>query len=274
MTMIHMVFASIYLQYGIRNRESPEKRARLNELSNKHYHFALSKFFDLSTSKTLYDVQALTMLCVHTMRFPKSNTSSMLSHYTLGMAIELNLHRAWKKPGEETNLENELRKRIWWAILATATTLNGRMGRPMPIRLEDIDAEFPEMIADELLSKDGVDTTRTAPCHFEIGVVGFKISALFLEMFANIYCVRKDPNRYLPVVEALEEQLQIWRDSLPPSLKPRKAGQPEQEHAMFALYAEWMALEFSKLFLALNYTFYVLDQCSDRYERFRFLSLL
>ncbi|KAI1768143.1 fungal-specific transcription factor domain-containing protein [Hypoxylon sp. FL1150] len=243
-TMIHMVFASIYLQYGIRNRESSEKRARLNELSNKHYHFALSKWFDLSTSKSLQDVQALTMLCVHTMRFPKSNTSSMLSHYTLSMAIELNLHRAWKKPGEETNLENELRKRVWWACLSTAVTLNGRMGRPMPIRLEDIDAEFPEMIADELLSDDGVDTTRSAPCHFEIGLAAFKISALFLEMFANIYCVRKDPSRYLPVVEALEEQLQIYRDTLPPGLKPRKAGQPEQEHAMFILYAEWMALEF------------------------------
>lgn len=244
--MIHMVFASIYLQYGLRNREQPEQRARLNNLSNKHYHFALSKFCELSTSRTLYDVQALTMLCVHTMRFPKSNASGILSHYTLGIAIEINLHRAWKKPGEGTNLENELRKRIWWAIVATSVTLNGRMGRPMPIRLEDIDCEFPEMIADELLTQDGVDTTRTATCRYSIGVCSFKISALFLEMFANIYCVRKDPSRYLPVVEAIEEQLQVWRDNLPPSLQPRKAGQPEHEHTMFALYAEWMALEFSK----------------------------
>ncbi|OTA68413.1 hypothetical protein K449DRAFT_323440 [Hypoxylon sp. EC38] len=242
-TMIHLVFASIYLQYGLRNREQPEQRARLNELSNKHYHYALTKWFDLSTSKTLYDLQALAMLCVHTMRFPKSNTSSVLSNYALSMAIEFGLHRAWKKPGEPTNLENELRKRVWWAILSTVVTLNGRMGRPMSIRLEDIDAEFPEMIADELLTEDGVDTTRSVPCRYEIGVAAFKISALFLEMFANVYCVRKDPSRYLPVIEAIEEQLQVWRDDLPPTLKANPA-QLEHEQPMFALYAEYMALEF------------------------------
>ncbi|KAI1415034.1 fungal-specific transcription factor domain-containing protein [Hypoxylon sp. FL1857] len=242
-TMVHLVFASIYLQYGIRNREQPEQRARLNELSNKHYHYALSKWFDLSTSKTLYDLQALSMLCVHTMRFPKSNTSSMLSNYALSMAIEFGLHRALKKPGEPTNLENELRKRVWWAILSTVVTLNGRMGRPMSIRLEDIDTEFPEMIADELLTEDGVDTTRSLPCRYEIGVAAFKISALFLEMFANVYCVRKDPSRYLPVIEAIEEQLQAWRDELPPILQVNSA-QLEHEQPMFALYADYMALDF------------------------------
>ncbi|KAI1205665.1 fungal-specific transcription factor domain-containing protein [Annulohypoxylon truncatum] len=242
-TMIHLVFASIYLQYGFRNRENPEQRARLNDLSNKHYHYALSKWFDLSTSKTLYDIQALTMLCVHTMRFPKSNTSNMLSNYTLGLAIEIGLHRAWKKPGEETNLENELRKRTWWALLSTVVTLNGRMGRPMSIRLEDIDCEFPENIADELLSEDGVDTTRSLPCRYEIGVSAFKISALFLEMFANVYSTKRDPSRYVHVIEALEEQLEIWKENLPPGLRPNSAGQIEHD-SMFALYAEYMSLEF------------------------------
>ncbi|KAI2620480.1 fungal-specific transcription factor domain-containing protein [Hypoxylon sp. NC1633] len=242
-TMIHMVFASIYFQYGVRNREQPEQRARLNDLSNKHYHYALSKFFFLSASKTLYDLQALTMICVHTMRFPKSNPSNILSTYTLGMAIELGLHRAWKRPGETTNLENEIRKRVWWSIVSTSVTLNGRMGRPMPIRLEDIDAGFPEAIPDECLTKDGVDTTRSAQCRYAIGVCGFKISALFLEMFANIYCTRKDPSRYLTVIEALEEQLQAWQDDLPAGLKANSVGQPEHD-SMFALYAEYMALEF------------------------------
>ncbi|OTB01323.1 hypothetical protein M426DRAFT_323591 [Hypoxylon sp. CI-4A] len=243
-TMVHMVFASIYFQYGLRNREQPEQRARLNELSNKHYHYALAKWFDLSTSRTLYDLQALTMLCVHTMRFPKSETSNMLSNYTLGMAVEQGLHRAWKKPGEGTNIENELRKRIWWALVSTVVTLNGRMGRPMPIRLEDIDSGFPETIADELLTEDGVDTTRSLPCRFEIGVSAFRISALFLEMYCHVYCVRKDPNRCLPAVEALEEQLEAWRDNLPPTLKLSSVGQSEHDHSMFALYAEYMALEF------------------------------
>ncbi|KAI1334593.1 hypothetical protein F5Y15DRAFT_285477 [Xylariaceae sp. FL0016] len=242
--MIHMVFASIYLQYGIRNNDQPEQKAHLNDLSNKHYHFAVSKLFDLTTSRTLYDLQAMTMMCVHTMRFPKPDPSSMLATYSLGLAIELGLHRAWKSPGGETNLENELRKRIWWTVFSVAVTLNGRMGRPMPIRLEEVDTEFPEMVADELLTKDGVDTSRSAKCTYEIGVIGFKISTLFLEMYSNIYCARRDPNRYLHVVEELERQQQIWQDNLPDGLKFGDAEVSENENQVFALYAEWMLLEF------------------------------
>ncbi|KAI1076207.1 hypothetical protein F5B20DRAFT_557099 [Whalleya microplaca] len=239
-TMVHMVFASIYLQYGLRNQDLPKQKAHLNDLSNKHYHFAASKFFDLASSRTLYDVQALAMVCAHTMRFPKPGPSSLMTSYTLGMAIELGLHRAWKKPGEGTNLENELRKRIWWTLLGTSVALNGRMGRPMPLRLEEIDVGFPEMIADELLTEDGVDTTKPGKCIYEIGVMTFKITTIFLEMYANIYCARRDPDRYLLTVEALEEQLRTWRDDLPEGLKLTGA---ESDNPMLPLYAEYMALE-------------------------------
>ncbi|KAI0158294.1 hypothetical protein GGR57DRAFT_42818 [Xylariaceae sp. FL1272] len=241
---IHMVFAAIYLQYGIRGREQPEQRAHLNDLSNKHYHYALSKLYEVDSLRTLEAVQALSMLCTHTMRFPKPDSSSILASHALTMAVELGYHRAWKKPGEGTNLENELRKRVFWTILSTTIVLRGRMGKPMPIRLEDIDVEFPEMIPDELLTKDGVDTTRQGRCPFEIGVVSAKLSTLYLEMYANIYCARKDPKRYLAVVEGLEAQLQSWRDHLPDGLKIKETGSAESETRMSAIYADWSALEF------------------------------
>ncbi|KAI0006599.1 hypothetical protein F4779DRAFT_620429 [Xylariaceae sp. FL0662B] len=239
--IVHMVFASIYLQYGLRNQDLPKQKAHLNDLSNKHYHFAASKFFDLASSHTLSDVQALTMICAHTMRFPKPGPSILMTNYTLSMALDLGLHRAWRKPGEGTNLENELRKRIWWTLLGTSVALNGRMGRPMPLRLEEIDVEFPEMIPDELLTEEGVDTTKAGKCTYEIGVMAFKITMLFLEMYANIYCARRDPDRYLAVVEALEAQLKAWRDNLPNGLRLSGA---ENDNPMFPLYAEYMALEF------------------------------
>ncbi|KAK7757060.1 hypothetical protein SLS62_001078 [Diatrype stigma] len=241
--MLHMVYASIYLQYGIR-QEQPEQKSRLHEMSNNHYHFALGKFFDLATSRKLVDVQALTMIALHTSRFPKTDCSHMITCYALGMAIELNLHRAFKQPGEGTNLENEMRKRIWWCLAATAIANSGRMGRPMPIRLEECDAGFPEPIADELLTRDGVDTSRVLKCPYEVGVAAHKISALYLEMYSNVYAARRDPRRYLPVVEALEEQLQNWQDSLPESLKIDDLDRAEHEGHMFALYMKFLSNEF------------------------------
>lgn len=235
--MVHMVFASIYLQYGLRNRENPEQKARLNELSNKHYHFSLSKFFDLVTSRTFEDLQAMTLIAVHTRCFPKPDCGSQATWFCLWMAIELGLHRAMKKQGEGTNLENEMRKRVWWAILEMGVALNGRMGKPMSIRPEDVDVDFPEMIPDELLTKDGVDTSRTGKCTYEIGVSCFKLAALYWEMYSHIYCARRDPNTYPQVVEHIEARIDAWRESLPDSVKTTVVNESHNE--VFAVYMEY-----------------------------------
>ncbi|ORY55922.1 fungal-specific transcription factor domain-containing protein [Pseudomassariella vexata] len=233
--MIHMVFASIYLQYGIRNRENPEQRVRLNDLSNQHYHFALSKWFDLATSRTFADLQSLTIIALHTRCFPKPDCCSMLITYCLSFATELGLHRAVKKPGEGTNLENEMRKRVFWTILCIAVTLNGRTGRPMPIRLQEIDCDFPELIPDELLSKDGVDTSTTGKCIYEVGVAGFKISAILLDIFANLYCARRDYADYVNIVEELEARIRRWEEDFAELLKSTESDNP-----VLPLYAEGM----------------------------------
>ncbi|KAI1436815.1 fungal-specific transcription factor domain-containing protein [Xylaria sp. CBS 124048] len=243
--MIHMVFAAIYLQYGIRNWEQQvEYKSHLNDLSNKHYHYSLSKFFLLTSSRSLKNLQALSMLVSHTMRFPKPDSSCILATYAVNVATEMGYHRSWKKPGDGTNLENELRKRVWWVILSTAVMLNGRMGRPMPIRLEDMDVEFPQIIPDEQLTEDGVDTSIPGRCEYEIGVASSRLTTLYLEMFANIYCARKDPKRYIAVVEGLEKQLQSWRDHLPEGLKIGNSPSHERETRMSAIYADVSALEF------------------------------
>lgn len=240
--MVHMVFASIYLQYGLRNRENPEQKTKLNDLSNKHYHFALCKFFDLSTSKTFEDLQALTMIAVHTRAFPKPDCSSMVTWTCQGMAIELGLHRAMKKPGEGTNLDNEMRKRVFWTLIMMGVTLNGRMGKPMPIRLDEIDVDFPEMIPDELLTKDGVDTSRTGKCLYEIGIESFRAASIYLDMYATIYCTKRDPTVYPAIVEELEARITAWWDSLPDFLRASSDGEGHNE--MFALYAEYVYHEF------------------------------
>lgn len=241
--MVHMVFASIYFQYGLRNRENPEQKARLNDLSNKHYHFSLSKYFDLATSKKFEDLQALTMIAVHTRCFPKPDCSFTVTWACHSLAVELGLHRAMKKPGEGTNLENEMRKRVWWAIIEMGVALNGRMGKPMPIRLEEIDADFPEMIPDELLTKDGVDTSRPGKCLYEIGVVNYKLTAIYLEMYSHIYCARRDPSSYPQVVEELEARVNAWQAELPDSLRLTESS-TENQNEMFALYADYIVHEF------------------------------
>jgi hypothetical protein len=241
--MVHMVFATIYFQYGVRNPEEAEKRAQLNDLSNKHYHWCLGKLFDLACSQKLESIQALVLIALHTRSFPKPGCSSAVANYTFAKAIEMNLHRAVKAPDAITNLDNEIRRRNWWAILALVVTLNGRLGRPMPITLEEYDTEFPLAIPDDCLTADGVvDSSMIGRCDYMVGLMGFKVVPLYLEMYSNIYSVRRDPKKYASVVRSLEEGMQALQESIPDDLKP---GSCKSSGEVFALYTQAFCLEFS-----------------------------
>ncbi|EGX94569.1 C6 transcription factor FacB [Cordyceps militaris CM01] len=216
---VHMIFATILFQYGVRNWQQADQRHHLNDLSNKHFHFAVSKWHQLLLSRELEAVQALALMASHVRQFPKLGCGSFVAHAVLQRAIDFNLHRKFQQKGEKTNLMNEMRKRMWWSILMSVVSITGRRGYPVPIAVEEIDAEFPEPIADELLSDEGVDMSRTLPCPFEAAIAGFKITPIFMEVFSNIHSVRGDPQSYLSVVEALEEQLELWESELPKSLR-------------------------------------------------------
>ncbi|KAL4724646.1 hypothetical protein ACLX1H_008088 [Fusarium chlamydosporum] len=240
---VHMLFAMICYQYGTRNWQQVEQRTQMNDQSNKHYHFALSKFFELSCSRDLASVQAMAMIVKHTRAFPKPGCVSIIANLALQRALELNLHRESRKPGESNNLQHELRKRAFWVILTVYVAVVGRRGRPMPITVEEFDVGFPEPIADELLTDEGVDTSRDIPCPYWSGIVSFKIIPIYMEMYSNIYSVRRDARNYVSVVNALEAQIKKWEDELPNHLKMGHLDQTEQTR-MAAVYAKTWALEF------------------------------
>lgn len=216
---VHTIFATILFQYAVRNWQQADQRYHLNDLSNKHFHFALSKWHQLLLSRELEAVQALALIVSHARQFPKLGCGSFVAHAVLQRAIDFNLHRKNPESDTKITLENEMRKRTWWSILMSVVSITGRRGYPVPIAVEEMDVEFPEPIADELLSKDGLDTSRTVPCLFEAAIAGFKITPIFMEVFSNIYSVRGDPENYITVLEALEEQLTQWESELPASLR-------------------------------------------------------
>ncbi|KAF4423172.1 Transcriptional activator acu-15 [Fusarium acutatum] len=240
---VHMVFAIICFQYGTRNWQQVDQRAQMNERSNSHYHFALSKFFELTCTRDLASVQAMAMVVKHTRAFPKPGVVSIVANLALQRALELNLHRESRKPGEPNNLQHELRKRAFWVIMTVYIAVTGRRGRPMPITVEEFDVGFPEPIADELLSDEGVDTSRDIPCPYWPGIVSFKIIPIYMELYSNIYSVRRDARNYVSIVRALEAQIKKWEDELPGHMVIDHAEQTEQTR-LAAVYAKTWALEF------------------------------
>lgn len=248
--MVHMVFAIMFFQYAARNWEDAAQQASLNQQSNMHYHYSLSMFYQLACSHTVQDVQALTLICAHLRNFPKPGASWILCQTTMSLAIELGLHRSakrWAPDATPNRLDIEIRKRTFWAILTIHVTLSGKLGRPMPFRYEDFDVEMPEPIDDELLSENGLDTSRPGRCMHEIGLHAIRIIPLYMELYSTIYAVRRHPDNYIGTISKLEAKLRTWKEGLPPDLVNGEAGTNEQEGRVFALYAQMWTLEFRLL---------------------------
>lgn len=248
--IVHMVFAIMFFQYATRNWEDTAEQTKLTNQSNMFYHYSLGKFYLLSVSHTVQDVQALTMICQHLRNFPKPGASWFLTMTTLSLAIELGLHRSAKKWSAEHTpnvLDVEMRKRTFWAILAVHVTLSGKLGRPMALRWEDFDCEIPEPIDDDLISEAGLDISRPGTCRHQIGIQAWKLIPYFIEMYNKLYSVRRRPQTYMETVTSLESKIRAWRDALPPELTKGEAGENEQEGRVFALYAQSWALELKLL---------------------------
>ena len=239
--MVHMVMAIMYYQYAARNQSNEAQN--LNDKSNHHYHYATGHFYQLMASHTVQDAQALALICIHLRNFPKPGASWMVTNITFSLAFELGLNRsatAWNQETEKKSpLEIEMRKRIFWSILTLLVQISSKLGRPMPLRMNDFDIEVPDAIDDDLISDAGIDTSRPGQCAFRIGIEAMKLQPLFIEMYSTIYGVKRSEQKYIESVRRLDHELQLWRDSWPTELVPRSETNDRERRVYGAYLASW-----------------------------------
>lgn len=243
LVVAHIIMAFIYWQKAARNQGQVSSNDD-NKRSNLHYHFALSKFYELQTLRTVSAVQAMGYVAVFCRGFPKPGCSSIVAQLALRYAMDLDLHRAVKRPAGTTNLEAEIRKRTFWTILAILVTVDGRLGRPMPMTVDDYDVDFPEPIADELLTDKDINISQRGDCKIHPGLAAYRITPLMIEMYSNIYSMRRDPANYASVIKHLERRLDAWRDELPEAFRPPYADFPQTEMQIQPLFIQVMELDF------------------------------
>lgn len=234
-----MMLATLKYQIASRNGES-----HLMRESHKHYRYSLSFFKDLLHGHTLQDVQALAMVCQHVRNFPKPGAAWLLTSTTFNLAIELGLHRstkAWSGSSKLDTLEIELRKRIFWTLHALASNLSGKLGRPMPIAIEDVDVEYPEPV-DDCLPDEQRPPDAFHRCSFQVGIHTAKYTALSAEMYRSVYAVKQSSRGYEDAVRRLERKIRQWRSETPAEL--REPLRATKEDRIFALYLEFWHLEF------------------------------
>lgn len=218
----------MYFQLAKRGPGDDRQKAELNASSNAHYHHALSFYASLLSSRTLADVQALTLLGMHVRNLPKPGASWLLSSTLLNLAIEMGLHRSIKswppdvrRPGV---LEGEMRKRVFWGILLLHVTMSGSLGRPSAMRSEDLDAEQPDVIDDELLTDEGIDTSKTGHCNFLVGLQAMRAVPIYMDLYNSIYAVKRSRHNYVDTVKDLDRRIQAWTAQWPRELVRQSAS--------------------------------------------------
>lgn len=111
----------------------------------------------------------------------------------------------------------------------------------MPMTVEEFDVGLPEPLNDDALLEDGIDGSKAnMPCEWEAGLATFKMIPIMMEMYSNIYSVRRDTQNYKKIIYALEKDLNTWERELPESLRMDNQG---QEHNVAALYIKMYGQE-------------------------------
>ncbi|KAJ9662115.1 hypothetical protein H2201_006223 [Coniosporium apollinis] len=215
--MAHMMLAHIMYQTGSRNKNDPTLKHLLPQ-SHKHYTYCLTIAYQLTSGHSLEDVQALTLISLHLRNFPKPGAAWFMSRLTFTIALELGLHRsvrAWADTAPKMNVEEvETRKRVFWTLHGLLVCLSGKLGRPMPMRIEDMDVEFPEPINDHLPNEESLSDFHK--CSFRASIHTAKLLVIMSQMYSTIYAVRQAPQSYESNVEKLEEEIRKWREQVPP----------------------------------------------------------
>ncbi|KAI9717589.1 MAG: hypothetical protein M1828_007150 [Chrysothrix sp. TS-e1954] len=231
-------------KYNIASR-SPDQHQQLYDQSFAHYHFSLSQAGHLTTNRSVVDFQALLLICIFVRSFPTPGAVWGLSSWILNLAIETGFHRsaaAWPaNTSQRSRLEIELRKRIFWTLLMINVSIGGRLGRPMHLRREDYDIEFPEPMDDRLPSE--MDSPQVNRCSMDLGIEMMKMTELFLDAYNCVYAIRPT-NDYEQDVRKLASRAKKWKAELPPKYSLGEPEAAELPMLVAALWAHYWEAEF------------------------------
>jgi len=243
--MMHIVHAAMKYNVSLRNTDNGPQASGMLDQAYGHYHFAIGLMAECAVGRTIQDLQAMAVIIAHIRTFAKPSTAWIVCAGIMARAVEFGLHRSSKLWASESSKHNsldvEMGKRVFYTLLKILVSLSGRLGRPMPLRLEDFDCELPQPLVDSVSSD--VEDGSPPRCSWESSIDFFKLAILYLETYNHIYAVRPSGD-YEKNVSALEAKLDRWRQELHPSLGEASFTNGYSENRVFALWLHSWEAEF------------------------------
>ncbi|TDZ19816.1 putative transcriptional regulatory protein [Colletotrichum orbiculare MAFF 240422] len=169
------------------------------------YVTALQHISAARESRTVQNIEAMTLLVVFHLR----STSSHGLWYMIGLAmrtsIDLGLHRAAHERGLPEAVVQR-RRRLFWSVYSLERTIAISLGRPLSIANSQIDVELPHTAIDSDPS-----AAATKGNDIALAVVLFKLRRIESQIHQSIYRMDKPLDALRSKVDRLYQQLREWR---------------------------------------------------------------
>jgi Fungal specific transcription factor domain len=211
MVIIILILANYNYQVAIRNPAVAKEKMKD---SHHMFHYGLSVMCELWLDGSLEAMQGMALLLLHARCLPKPAYTWHLSTHVLNKLIDAGYHRSSSELGlRESPLALEMRKRVFWAVLGINVETGSKLGRPMPMRMDDIGVELPTALEDSEISENGIALPRSGRCAFWAGVYVSKLVPYLIDLYNNFISVRRPPSDYLKNLETLNAKIVDFRQN-------------------------------------------------------------
>lgn len=212
----------LHLVYAIGGRFLETAGDRGDFQPELHYQAALKHLNEVLQYRDTRSVCCLLLLAVWALRAAVGPGAWVYSRMALMHAVDLGLHR--QPPGpQKVSVQNEMRKRIFWACYAFDRQISIPLGRPFALSDRDIDAALPLDIDEdctdvEPLAQVAGEASNTAPAQSTslssfIHVV--RLRRIESDIQQTIYRVDETTDLAESVIDDFLNKLAKWKDSIP-----------------------------------------------------------
>ncbi|KAH6989672.1 fungal-specific transcription factor domain-containing protein [Ilyonectria sp. MPI-CAGE-AT-0026] len=212
-------------------------------------------YTDVLSFDNLEAIQAWLCYAMYSLRSRTGPSLWKLSGLALRQCTELGYHRNIKHLGPSTDcLQLEMRKRVFWCAQGIDCTVALKLGRPLGIRLEDVDAELPLDINDSSITHMGIsgthrDSFRDPPTTMSTAIHVFRLRCLWSRIHTSLNSNETgrtfNDRAYCDSLEQFRDDLESWLASAPPDV-PRTG----EDLSLFAK-KDWFDLNYSYTILIL-----------------------
>ncbi|PVH84375.1 hypothetical protein DL98DRAFT_584454 [Cadophora sp. DSE1049] len=218
---------SVFLVLALSSCEAEEtetNRPSTDIHSSAEYFTTGMMFYDeISSVNDLQSLQSTLLLALwltKASRFANNTYLWQISRFAMSLAIELGCHRnnpRW----EISSSERELRNRIWWCTYDLERNVAVSTGRVLSIRNQAIDAPFPKVTDDDLLTESERRLSPTfAVRGFSPAIHMFRLRNITGDILESIYIARPRAGHHpsiqdtATVADNIRERLARWHSVL------------------------------------------------------------